>query len=253
MKLLGINIMAHSHHYHIIVNTKETEIRLSADEWITCPTFEEGVNIVSEIDKGNYCMVVHPNNTRDSATIDLSLWEDRLHWIPNIVVEFDSGNPRKVTGQVTGFEHYPCLKKMHMHALLLTNIGMPRDVDNTTTNLMGIEFCTELEHLSIAGHAVSDLSPITGLPLKELDICGNPISSFDPINFKTLRVFHIDSSHLDLFTDFHDLSRLGALYVYDHPAQDIATHPWIKNITEICGLRLHGRYQNHWGGASFMR
>lgn len=183
-------------------------------------------------------VVLDPDTFEHNPVIDLSLWADKCCWMPRIRIEFTSEYDTTLSGRVSGFENYVNLKVLLMSARDgYENLAGRQDDERRTSNLGGIEFCTELERLEMRGHNVSDLSPITGLPLKYLSICGNPISSLDPINFKTLEKLEIDSSHVDLFTEAHDLSTLKSLTVYRHPAYDISTHPWITSITEKFGLR----------------
>lgn len=223
--------------------------------------FPENVNIMGNpdvsyefIDMSNDELVVVKKYDRDlcvmkvamdlniwqhNPVFDLSLWGDRFYWMPNIRVEFISDEDTVLAGRVTGFEHYPELRSLCMNVRYwYTRLADREDYELYTSDLRGIEFCSKLENLAMCGHNVSDLSPIIDLPLKNLSIGGNPITSLDPINFETLEHLEIDSSHLDLFTESHNLSKLKSLTVYGHPACDILTHPWIVSITEKFGLRL---------------
>lgn len=209
---------------------------------------DDCLTVVKKYDRRQCWMdvVLDVNTFQNNPVIDLSLWADKYCWMPCIRIEFTSEHDSTLSGRVFGFENYVGLKVLLMSARDgHENLAGRQDDERRTSNLRGIEFCTELIRLEMCGHNVSDLSPIAGLPLKILSICGNPVSSLDPINFKTLKRLEIDSSHLDLFTEAHDLSTLRTLTVHRHPAYDISTHPWIVSIIEKFGLRLDAAHIVH--------
>jgi hypothetical protein len=167
----------------------------------------------TEIDIGKYNrsdIIFHvrcESRREEIQHVDLSVWGKKLYWVKTIMVD----NIRDDTFSVTGFEAYPHLESLrfnwwdHMHDCTF-NAGV-------TTNLNGIEFCTNLKKLSFRNHCVKDLTPIKNLPIEELNISNNPIISFDPINFQMLKHFVISASQISLFSDHHSLSSLEILEI----------------------------------------
>lgn len=172
----------------------------------------------------------------ENEQVELGTWA--RHFSNSKRIEFKYYYRRFLHGRtflVTGFENYPQLESLRMGG----EDPAAGNVTGTTTNLNGIEFCTNLRELDVKYHQITDLTPIKDLPIRRLNISHNPIQSFDPINFGALEELIIDRTQIDLFSDGHDLTSLKVLSIDDSDAT-VFQHPGLVSLARHYGLIASG-------------
>jgi hypothetical protein len=172
-----------------------------------------------------YCDSDHP-------VIDLSVWANRLSSIRKICtyVCIDYSH------NIIGFENYPNLRSLNIRHRFNDKTYYDKAYRNLvskyyTQSLNGIEYCENLESLTIDTNNISDLTPISKLSLIYLSIVCNPISSLAPVNFKTLKQLKIDVRQLDLIDDGCDLSTLECITVVKSFPETLE-HPKVIEIMQ---------------------
>ena len=102
--------------------------------------------------------------------------------------------------------------------------------DRNIQNLTGLQLAINLNHLSLSGNQISDLSPIMGLTeLKKLWLNGNPVSDLSSLKRLTnLTLLQFDNTHVS------DLSPLAGLINLDELG---ASTPLISDLSPLKGLK----------------
>ena len=110
-------------------------------------------------------------------------------------------------------------------------------------DLTGLEFATNVTHLSLGGNKISDLTPLSGLGrLRNLALWANAIGSIlnlSPLsNLTELRVLDISGSPISDITPLANLTRLE--YLKLHGTSFIEDISPLSNLTQLRFLRLSG-------------
>lgn len=181
----------------------------------------------------------------EEYVIDLGVWASQFCWVRSIEVSpihtYDHNPARSY--RIGGFENYP-----HLESLYMCFYRGEGEFHCSTDNLHGIEYCSNLKKLRIPGNQITDLTPISGLSIENLDVYSTPISSFRPINFECLKELIIDPSQLDLIREEYELSSLRILRVCSSSANfqemkpALMNHPTITRLVEEYDFRIvsHG-------------
>ena len=125
--------------------------------------------------------------------------------------------------------------------------------NSCVSSLDGLEKFHELERLYLSGNRISDLSPLQGLNLIELDISNNPVDSLFAIkNHSRLEILKCSNTMIETLQDLHTIktitrlecsnSRLkdinginncSRLKILDVSRQDIESITALSNLTEL--------------------
>lgn len=112
-----------------------------------------------------------------------------------------------------------------------------------------------LKYLAVAGQHISDLTPLAGLPLIEINLDGNPLVDISPLRFCAfLTIAHFDNTYVSDVTPLRYLSNLdtihiqytsvdsikqlegmpiGSLHIFGAPAKDYENLAAIPNLSYV--------------------
>lgn len=200
-------------------------------------------NLVEKYNLARFALCILIQTEHDEEyVIDLGVWASKFSWIRTIHVDPVYREGIAGSYRVVGFENYPHLESLSMD-FALSSRHEPQ-FRCSTENLHGIEYCSNLKALSIRGNQITDLSPISSLEIKTLDVYSTPISSFSPVNFSCLNLLTIDPSQIDLICDEHDLSSLRILRIHCYSAEfqlmmtALMNHPTIARLEKEYGFTI---------------
>ena len=112
-------------------------------------------------------------------------------------------------------------------------------VGNATLAGLGLPEMPELNYLYLQGNGLSDLAPLEGLVLKELDLSNNEISDLGPLSEVTFTDFR---AILKLFVQLEDFSEIGELEFWDNEKGggflDLSGNQ-VSDISSLAGKDLH--------------
>ena len=91
------------------------------------------------------------------------------------------------------------------------------------TNLAGLEKCTNLLQLDLAGNAIADVKPLEGLVhLQSLDLSKNKIASLAPLaKLTALQYLELSDNQVSDVTVLAGLTKLSALYLAGNKIADV--------------------------------
>ena len=186
------------------------------------------------------CILIQTEHDEEYV-VDLGVWASKFSWTRTIQVEPVYREGIAGSYRVVGFENYPHLESLSMRFYPVYAGGGDLGTHCMTDNLNGIEYCSNLKVLRIPRNQITDLSPISSLPIENLDVYRTPVSSFSPINFECLKELSIDRSQLNLIRDEYDLSSLRILRVFSstanfHIMPTLINHPTITRLVKEYGF-----------------
>lgn len=110
-------------------------------------------------------------------------------------------------------------------------------VDLGIESLAGLEYCTGLVEIDFSYNRISDLSPLSGLPvLREAVLTGNQISDLTPLAGMTIKKLHLRENQV---TDIGVLSTLTNLTNLNLRENDVADISPLAGLTGMKKLNLH--------------
>lgn len=114
--------------------------------------------------------------------------------------------------------------------------------DNPIQNLSGLEYFTNLEHLDLSFHAISDIAPLQGLSkLTWLSLRGNPVADITPLGDMTnLQGLLLSNSTAQDYSPLARLASLEFLMLDNSAITDVSSLASLTNLRHLylanCGV-----------------
>ena len=107
--------------------------------------------------------------------------------------------------------------------------------DKGITDLIGLEFATDLILLDLPRNNISDLSSVTGLTqLEKVVLWVNPISDISPLaNLTQLRYLALNGCHIADISPLANLTHLTSLHLHGNPIVDIRPLTNLKQLSNL--------------------
>ena len=105
--------------------------------------------------------------------------------------------------------------------------------------LTGLDKCTNLLLLKVAGNEIADLGPLAGLVnLQSLDLAGNQIKDVGPLaKLEKLQYLHLADNQVQSVEPLAGLNKLSALYLSNNKIKDISP---LAKLEKLASLYLDG-------------
>ena len=114
------------------------------------------------------------------------------------------------------------------------DIDLDPEHQGQITDLTGLNFATNLVGVEISSNQISDITPLSGLPLSWVNLNFNQVNDITPLSgLKGLWRLHMSSNQITDVTPLKGLTRLRQLDLPDNQITDISPLVELKNLSSL--------------------